>query len=263
MSETLVFSNITKYYNTHRALADVSFRLAAGELVALLGENGAGKTTTLQLISHLLTPDRGTITVMGETVKRASARTRQHIGYLAEQPFLYPTLSGLEFLEFVGALYRLSRAECAERGWQLLGELHLQDVAHQRIQSYSQGMRRRLALCATLIHRPSLLLLDEPLNGLDPLHIRTVKALLSELCATGCTILVSTHLLDVAERLCSRAIILSHGHVVADGDLVALRQAAHQSSESTLETVFFALTAEAEQKQTESAYPERAGASES
>ncbi len=240
----LLVRNLVKSYGNHRAVDNVSYALRPGELVALLGENGAGKTTMLQTIVGLLSPDEGTIQIAGRTVLPTHTFHKRLIGYLAERPFLYPALSGFEFLQFVGALYGLRRRESTVWGQDLLKQMHLVDIAQQRIQSYSQGMRQRLALCATLLHRPRLLLLDEPLNGLDPTHVRDLKALLLHLCSEGCSVLVSTHLLDVAERLCSRILILSHGHLVADGSLDQLRLLAKQPDHSTLEAVFFALTQE-------------------
>ncbi|MBX5459212.1 MAG: ABC transporter ATP-binding protein [Thermogemmatispora sp.] len=242
-SPVLVVERVSRSYGSLRALDAVSFTLYPGELVALLGENGAGKTTTLRLIAGLLSPDAGLIQGLGGHISWGSSEMKQLVGYLAEEPFLYETLSGFEFLELVGALHRLPRSICRQRAEALLARLNLREVAQQRIQSYSQGMRRRLALCSVLLHYPRLLLLDEPLNGLDPASVREVKRLLSELCAEGSAVLVSTHLLDVAERLCSRAIILSRGRVIADGALDELRRQASQGAEASLEAVFFALTA--------------------
>jgi ABC-2 type transport system ATP-binding protein len=244
----LRLERVSRSYGKTRALSEVSFTLHAGELGALLGENGAGKTTTLQLIAGLRSPDAGLIEGRGGAVAWGTEQMKQMVGYLAEAPFLYETLSGLEMLEFVGALQRLPRPLSRQRAEYLLERLHLRDVALRRIQSYSQGMRRRLALCSVLLHQPQLLLLDEPLNGLDPAHVRDVKLLLSEICAEGGAVLVSTHLLDVAERLCSRAIILSHGEIIADGELHELRRLAGQGEESTLEAVFFALTSADERR---------------
>jgi ABC-2 type transport system ATP-binding protein len=241
-SVLLQVNSVVKAYGKKVAVDNVSFTLKEGELVALLGENGAGKSTTLQLIMGLLTPDQGSIYCFGKRISPASVQAKWMIGYLTEQPFLYPTLSGREFLEFVGALYRIPFKQCQQRAEELLALLNLLDVAQQRIQSYSQGMKRRLALGSVLMHRPKVLLLDEPLNGLDPANVRDVKNLLQDLCKQGCCVLISTHLLDVAERLCSRAIILSHGHMVADGSLEQLRIEAKQMEQTTLETIFFALT---------------------
>src|SRR5579885_1755400 len=231
----LLVQNLVKSYGSHRAVDTVCYALRPGELVALLGENGAGKSTMLQTIVGLLRPDAGTIQISGRTVSPTDSFHKRLIGYLAERPFFYPTLSGVEFLQFVGALYGLRRRESTVWGQELLKPRHLVEVAHQRIQVYSQGMRQRLALCATLLHRPRLLLLDEPLNGLDPIHVRDLKTLLLQLCREGCAVLVSTHLLDVAERLCSRILILSHGHLIADGSLDQLRLLARQPDHSTLE----------------------------
>lgn len=225
--------HLVKAYGQTQAVDNISFQLYPGELVALIGENGAGKTTTLQMLAGLLTPDKGTISIAGKHMEKHEIK--QKIGYMAEAPFLYPTLSGQEFLEFIGGLHGFSRTVCRKRTHDLLQQFQLQDVAHRRIRSYSQGMRRRLVLCATLFHTPHLLLLDEPLNGIDPLGVLHVKTVLTGFAQQGYVILISTHLLDVAERLCQRAIILSHGHILADNALEALRQQMH---ENTLEQIF-------------------------
>ncbi|WP_376796286.1 ABC transporter ATP-binding protein [Thermogemmatispora sp.] len=246
-SPVVTVAEISRSYGRTQALEAVSFALHPGELVALLGENGAGKTTALRVIAGLLSPDAGQIQGLGGRITWGSPSWKQFVGYLDEEPFLYETLSGFEFLELVGALHRLPRVLCQQRAGQLLAQLKLREVAQQRIQSYSQGMRRRLALCSVLLHQPRLLLLDEPLNGLDPANVREVKGLLSQHCATGGAVLVSTHLLDVAERLCSRAIILSHGRLIADGDLDELRRLASKGADASLEAVFFALTVSGEE----------------
>jgi ABC-2 type transport system ATP-binding protein len=225
--------HLTKAYGQVKAVTDISFRLYPGELVALLGENGAGKTTTIQMIAGLLTPDQGTILIDGQQI--SPRELKRQVGYMPEAPFLYPTLSGQEFLEFIGGLHGFSRHACRQRAHELLELLDLQDVAQRRIRGYSQGMRRRLVLCATLFHKPRLLFLDEPLNGIDPPGIVHVKTILAALSQQGCSILISTHLLDIAERLCQRAIILSHGHILADDGINTLQQHAH---ENTLEQVF-------------------------
>ncbi len=233
-TEALLFvEHLSKAYGAVQAVDDINLQLYPGELVALLGENGAGKTTTLQMIAGLLTPDQGTIRIAGKEVAGNAAKCL--VGYMPEAPFLYPTLSGQEFLEFLGGLHGFPRRESHRRAQALLAQLNLQDVAHRRIRSYSQGMCRRLMLCAALLHQPRLLLLDEPLNGIDPLGIIQVKDMLSELSRQGRAILISTHLLDIAERICQRAIILSHGRIIADDTIDTLRQ---HMQENTLEQVF-------------------------
>jgi ABC-2 type transport system ATP-binding protein len=229
----LEVERLSKAYGYLQAVDQISFRLWPGELVALLGENGAGKTTTLQMLAGLLTPDGGRICLRGQRL--TTAELKRLVGYMPEMPALYPGLTGQEFLEFVGGLRGFPRAFCRERASELLVRFGLEEVAQRRIRGYSQGMKRRLVLCATLLHQPPLLLLDEPLNGIDPSGVILVKRELASLSARGHALLIATHLLDVAERLCGRAIILAQGRIVADGSLDELRA---RTGEATLEQIF-------------------------
>nr|BBH92822.1 ABC transporter ATP-binding protein [Thermogemmatispora argillosa] len=229
----LEVERLSKAYGCLQAVDHISFQLWPGELVALLGENGAGKTTTLQMLAGLLTPSEGSIYLRGQRL--TADELKSLVGYMPEMPTLYPGLTGQEFLEFVGGLRGFSRASCRERASELLVRFGLEEVAQRRIRAYSQGMKRRLVLCATLLHQPPLLLLDEPLNGIDPSGVMLVKRELATLSAQGHALLIATHLLDVAERLCGRAIILGRGRIVADGSLDELRA---RAGESTLEQIF-------------------------
>ena len=210
-----------------------------GEIVGFLGPNGAGKTTTLRVCAGLLRPDAGEVRVAGSPMQGDGLRARAGLGFVPDRPFLYERLTAREFLDFIGALYDVPATALAARAAELLGRLELEPAADDLIETYSHGMRQKVAVVAALIHDPPLVLLDEPLIGLDPQAARTLKDLLRERAGRGLGVLVSTHLLEVAERLCDRVVILHRGRVVGEGDLATLRG---DRSQATLEDVFLELT---------------------
>lgn len=229
---------LVRRYGALEAVAGVSFGVGAGEIVGFLGANGAGKTTTLRCIAGLLASHAGHIEVAGAALASEPRVAKARLGFVPDRPFLYDRLSAREFLAFVAALYDLPPEAAERRAESLLERLELAADASRTIEGYSLGMRQKTAVIAALLHSPPLLLLDEPLNGLDPVSTRTLKDLLREHAAAGGGVLVSTHLLDVAERLCDRVVILRAGRVVAQGTLAELRGAhAHRS----LEDVFLEL----------------------
>ena len=234
----LVVEGLARRFGAAQAVADVSLGVNAGEIVGFLGENGAGKTTTLRCISGLLTPDAGRIEVAGADLATEPLVARARLGFVPDRPLLYDRLSAREFLAFVAALYDLPAAAAERRAESLLERLGLAEHASRTIEGYSLGMRQKTAIAAALLHSPPLLLLDEPLNGLDPTSARTLKYLLREHAAAGGGVLVSTHLLDVAERLCDRVVILRLGRVLAQGTLAELRGS---GGDRSLEDVFLSL----------------------
>jgi ABC-2 type transport system ATP-binding protein len=219
----LVVESLARHFGALAAVADVSLEVRAGEIVGFLGANGAGKTTTLRCVAGLLAPDAGSIMVAGADLAREPRVAKARMGFVPDKPLLYDKLSAREFLAFVAALYDLPAAAAERRAEALLARLELAPHAHRTLDGYSLGMRQKTSLVAALLHSPPLLLLDEPLTGLDPAAARVLKDLLREHAAAGGGVLVSTHLLDVAERLCDRVIILRAGRVVADGTLATLR----------------------------------------
>ncbi|MGD8902944.1 MAG: ABC transporter ATP-binding protein [Anaerolineae bacterium] len=234
--------NLTRYYASLAAVQDLSLTVEPGELFGFLGPNGAGKTTTIRMIVGLLRPSAGTVTVAGHDVQREPLAVKRAIGYLAQTPLLYDKLTGREFLRFLGGLYSLSDEKIEARAEYLLTMMELSDKADQLIESYSGGMRHKIGLCGALLHDPTVLVLDEPLAGLDPHSARRVKDLLRDLCRQGRTVFLSTHVLEVAERVCDRVGILDQGRLVAVGTMEALRAQAQTTAETTLEDLFLKLT---------------------
>jgi ABC-2 type transport system ATP-binding protein len=233
----LSIRGLVRRYGRFLAVDGLDLEVQRGEILGFLGPNGAGKTTTLRCCAGLLRPDRGEIVVAGHPRAARSA-----MGFVPDRPYLYERLSAREMLDLIGALYEVPPALARRRAGELIERLDLAGAADDLIESYSQGMKQKVAVAAAVLHDPPLLMLDEPLSGLDPRAARTLKDLLRERADAGHGVLVSTHLLDVAERLCDRATILHHGRRLAEGSLAALRG----GSEATLEDVFLALTRDAE-----------------
>jgi ABC-2 type transport system ATP-binding protein len=234
--------HLTRYYGSLAAVQDLNLSVETGELFGFLGPNGAGKTTTIRMIMGLLKPTSGSVHVAGHDVQQEPLEVKRSVGYLAQSPLLYENLTGREFLRFLGGLYALSEAKIEDRSNHLLDLLELDDKADQTIESYSGGMRHKIGLCGTMLHEPPILVLDEPLAGLDPYGARRVKDLLRDLCQMGGTVFLSTHVLEIAERVCDRVGILDQGQLIAVGSMKALRAQAQSTSETTLEDLFLELT---------------------
>lgn len=233
---------VSKMYGTVRALNQVSFEVPSGQIVGLLGPNGAGKSTMMKSILGLVRPETGTIRVFGHDVHQDAVAVKRIVGYVPESPSLYEFLTGAEYLDFVADMYGLSREVRLERIRQFLAGLELAGHEHSLISGYSQGMKQKVALIAALAHRPHLLILDEPLNGLDPRSARVTKDLLRNLASEeGIGVLFSTHVLEIAQAICDRVVILNHGEVVAEGTVAELRGRAGLGG-SGLEEVFLSLT---------------------
>jgi ABC-2 type transport system ATP-binding protein len=234
--------NLTRYFGSLAAVQDLNLSVGSGELFGFLGPNGAGKTTTIRMIMGLLKPTSGSVQVAGHDVQEEQLEVKRSVGYLAQSPLLYENLTGREFLRFLGGLYGLSEAKIEDRSNHLLDLLELRDKADHLIESYSGGMRHKIGLCGALLHEPQILVLDEPLAGLDPYGARRVKDLLRDLCQRGSTVFLSTHVLEVAERVCDRVGILDKGRLIAVGTMKSLRAQAQSTSETTLEDLFLELT---------------------
>jgi ABC-2 type transport system ATP-binding protein len=238
------FSELSKSYGSFRALAPLNLTVPRGEMFGFLGPNGAGKTTTIRLMMGILVPSGGSVRIAGLDCHRESAEVKRHVGYLPDSPIFYDYLRGREILQFVGEMHGLSRAESSLRADRLLTDLGLESVTEEFAVNYSMGMKKKLGLACALIHEPSVLILDEPTNGLDPRASRDVQQRLRKSADEGTTIFLSTHILEMAERLCSRIGIIHHGDLVATGSPQELKQ--NVTAGGTLEEVFLAVTAESE-----------------
>jgi ABC-2 type transport system ATP-binding protein len=245
------FHNITRSYGRNLALNGLELTVNAGELFALLGPNGAGKTTAIKLLTGLLRPDSGGITVCGLDLARNGRKASHAMGYVPDEPFLYDKLSGREFLQFAAEIRGLKNAAAAEAIEREIGNFELDDFLDSLIETYSHGMRQRLAFASALLHTPRVLVIDEPMVGLDPRSVRMVKDLLRRHAAAGMTIFMSTHTLAVAEEIADRIGILAGGRLQFLGTLAELQREL-SSHHTSLEALFLQLTeGEEEQKKEE------------
>jgi ABC-2 type transport system ATP-binding protein len=224
-----------------RALEALSIEVREGEIFGFLGPNGAGKSTTIKMLTGLLRPTAGEVTIEGLTLEKDLLALKRAIGVLPEELPLYDRLTGEEYLHFAGRMYGLGREETRRRTEELLEFLSLQDERGKLVVDYSQGMRKKLALAAALIHNPQVLFLDEPLNGIDPISGRVVTDLLRRLAHKGVTMFFTSHVLDVVERLCDEVAIIDRGRLVALGPLDQIRAQREVGQDATLEDVFLKL----------------------
>jgi len=234
---------LSKQFGAKLAVDDVSLRLAPGEIVGLLGPNGAGKTTTLKILLGMLRPTRGRASVLGLDCATQAIAIKQRVGYSPDEPSFYDFLTGRETLQFVTHV----RGGDAVRSLAELGPmvevLELTSDLDRFVAGYSLGMKKKLALLVALAHAPELLLLDEPTNGLDPPSAVKMRRHLQELAAAGVTVVLSTHLLDMADKLCTRVLLMDHGRLIFDGTPTAARHAAQLGDEASLEDAFLKLVA--------------------
>jgi ABC-2 type transport system ATP-binding protein len=229
---------VTKRFGARCAVDGLDLEVRAGELFAFLGPNGAGKTTTIKMICGLLSPNSGTVRVGG--FDASSPRARQLLGYVPDQPYLYDKLTGREFLKFVVEMYGLERQHGARKILELIDTFEMSDYVDELCENYSQGMKQRVVFAAALVHDPRILVVDEPLVGLDPRSARIVKDLFVSQARAGCAVLMSTHLLAIAEELADRIGIVDRGRMLALGTLDQLRrQVQHHGP---LEDLFLRLT---------------------
>jgi len=241
-------SGLTKHFGKLVAVHDLDLSVPAGEVFGFLGPNGAGKTTTIRMLTGLVRPTSGTAFIAGFDVLREPHEVKRRVGYLAETPYVYPKLTGREFLQFMGGLYEVPADLVRQRAERLLGLFELLDKADQLIETYSHGMRQKLALAGTMLHEPHVLFFDEPTSGLDPRSARLVKDLLLGLVARGHTVFLSTHVLEIAEQLCHRVGIINQGQIIATGTLEELRVQARREAGS-LEDIFLQLTGGGEDRE--------------
>jgi ABC-2 type transport system ATP-binding protein len=233
--------NLVKDYGAKRAVDGLNLKVGAGVFYTFLGPNGAGKTTTMKIMAGLLQPTSGRVRIDGIDILESPVEAKARIGYIPDHPFLYGKLSGWEFLHFIGGLYRMEPAAVEERGGELLEVFDLAAEAGGLIESYSHGMRQRLAFAACFLHRPRVVIVDEPWVGLDPRNIRSAIAFLREQARSGVTIFLSSHSLKIAEDTAERIGIIHHGRLLYDGAVSGLHGG--QPEVRDLEEIFLELTA--------------------
>jgi ABC-2 type transport system ATP-binding protein len=237
-------AGLTKRYGKFTAVDGIDLEIPSGTLFGLLGPNGAGKTTTLRMIAGILQPTAGTVQVGGADIVREPLRAKARLGYIPDRPFVYDKLTGAEFLRFVAALWGHEGPVIERRIDELLGLFELGPWKDELTESYSHGMRQKLIISSALVHRPQVIVVDEPMVGLDPKGARLLKDLFREFVDRGGTVLMSTHTLEIAETMCDRMAIVHRGRIAASGTMEELR--AQTASEGlTLEELFLKLTGQA------------------
>ena len=232
---------LTKKYGDFTAVDDLSLSVDRGEIFGFLGPNGAGKTTTIRVLAGLSLPTSGGVSVGGIDVLAEPVRAKAMIGYIPDRPYLYEKLTGRELLQFVANLYRKEWRDCEPRAMELLAYFDIDEWVDARIENLSHGMKQKLVIVSALVHDPTVLVIDEPMVGLDALAQRQVKLLLRKLADEGKTIFLTTHTMAVAEAVCDRIAIINRGRIVAMGTTAALKK------DEALEDVFLALTYDSEE----------------
>ncbi len=247
MTSALTLRHLNKTYQ-RPAVNDLSLDIRAGEFYALLGPNGAGKTTTLRMVAGLLQPDSGEISIFGHDAKADPLATRRITAWVPDEPMIYDRLTPLEYLEFVAGLWEVPSHKARQGAVEIIALLGLEPHAHERCEGFSKGMRQKVALAGALIHEPRLIILDEPLTGLDAGSARLVKDVLLNRVAEGCTVILTTHILEVAERMAQRIGVIASGRLVAEGTLDELRMANSRKGSDSLEEIFLDVVARSEEE---------------
>jgi ABC-2 type transport system ATP-binding protein len=243
MSEAIAveLKNVVKRYSEIIAVDNIDLTIKKGEIFGLLGPNGSGKSTTLKMLIGLVQPDSGSVNVLGAEVQKDPVTVKQQVGYVPESPRLYEFLTGIEYLDFIGDVYGMQAEEKKNRINEYLKALQLEGREGDMITGYSDGMKQKIALISAFLHRPKLLIMDEPLSALDPRSARIIKDFLNQLKTQGVTTIMSTHVLEIAQAVCDRVGIMYQGKILALGDMKELRQMA-KLPDSGLEDIFLKLT---------------------
>ena len=234
----LHIDHLTKSYGSKKAVDDLTLHISPGEIYGFIGHNGAGKTTTLRSVAGIQSFDSGEITIGGRSIRTDPLACKQMMGYIPDNPDLYDYMTGIRFLNFIADVYGVSAEDRKRRIDEVAGRLELTNDLGQPIASYSHGMKQKLAVVATWLHRPRLILMDEPFVGLDPMASRLLKDMMREVCNEGVAIFFSTHVLEVAEKLCDKIAIIRQGKLVRAGTMDEVR------GDESLEEVFLELEAE-------------------
>src|SRR5690625_1534037 len=239
---SIKLTDLEKSYGKQAAVKNIQLEVPKGELFGFLGPNGAGKTTTIKMMTGLLEPTTGSIDINDVNVWEDPIQAKRMIAYVPDQPNLYPKLSGWEYLEFVASVFEVSPEVFADKTAELLHIFDLHDSKDGLIESYSHGMKQKIAICGALLHDPDVLFLDEPTVGLDPKSARDLKNILRERCDQGMTVFMTTHILEIAEQMCDRIGIIADGSIIALGTMDELSKHEGKSAAGSLEDIFLALT---------------------
>ena len=232
--------DLVKQYTSVLAVNNVNLEVKKGEIFGFLGPNGAGKTTTIKMITGILLPTSGKILVNGLDIRENPIDVKRIIGFIPDRPYIYEKLTAMEFLLFIAGLFEMPTDEARTRGAEFLEMFELQDWADELVEQFSHGMRQRLIMSAAFLHRPKLIVVDEPMVGLDPKGARLVKKLFRKAADNGMTIFMSTHTLEVAQEVCDRIAIIDKGSIIACGTMDELQQ--KSGSSASLEQIFLELT---------------------
>lgn len=241
MAIALQVMDLSKRFGHHQAVDHLNLHIPEGTFYALLGPNGAGKTTTLRMVAGLLEPDHGDAFILGRSMTRQPTRAKQLLAYLPDEPMLYGKLRPMEYLEFVAGLWGIPAERAEPRAVELLKKLSLWDVRGDFAETFSRGMKQKLALAGAFVHEPHVIILDEPLSGLDASAARLVKTMLNDYVAQGNTVIFTTHTMAIAERTAQRIGIINHGQLIAEGTLAELQTMSGEAG-NDLETIFLELT---------------------
>ncbi len=240
--------NLTKTYKNNEAVKCLNLDIPKGEFFGFLGPNGAGKTTTIKMLVGLLKPTNGSVLVAGHDLALDPEAAKKKLGYIPDRPFIYEKLTGREYLSFIGDLYEMDKFHVENRAQQYLEFFDLMDAADELVESYSHGMKQKLIISGALLHDPKVLIVDEPMVGLDPKGARQVKQLFQDLCKKGASLFMSTHSLSIAQSMCDRIGIIQKGELIALGSLNDLREKA-QMDQGQLEDIFLQLTGDSQLEQ--------------
>jgi ABC-2 type transport system ATP-binding protein len=241
----IILENLTKVYSGITAVDDLNLQISQGTIFGFLGPNGAGKTTTIKMMAGILRPTKGRILINGIDIDREPSKAKMIIGFIPDRPFLYEKLSGKEFLKFKAGLYGITGNALAERIDDLFETFELTQWADELIEAYSHGMKQRLVIASAIIHEPKVIIIDEPMVGLDPKGAKLVKDILRDLAKGGSTVFVSTHTLGLAQEVCGEIAVVDKGRIVASGTSEELGRQAGVTGD--LEQIFLKITAGAEQ----------------
>jgi ABC-2 type transport system ATP-binding protein len=237
----LKLSNLTKKFGNFTAVNNINLEINAGDFFGFLGQNGAGKTTTIKMITGLYAPSKGSVQIGGFDIQKNHIEAKKLIGYIPDQPFLYEKLTGREFLYFCGGLYKIEKNKLRKKIDETIDQLQIEHWLDKRTEEYSQGMKQRIAIASALLHDPKLLVIDEPMIGLDPQSAFVVKNVLKEKAARGVAIFMSTHSLNVAEEICSRIGIIKDGKMIYEDNNEVIQQIIGTDHQN-LESLFLHLT---------------------